>query len=77
MNKVTLEISRDPNHISGYSKFTYLNENSDEILNKLIEWSNKPFKKHLKVKPIKITIYKINYLLNVLIGTPRVYPCPS
>ena len=38
MNKETIEISREK-HIKGYSKFSYLNEDSNEILDKLIEWS--------------------------------------
>lgn len=39
MKKDTIEIERTENHISGYGRFFYLNESSEEILNKLIEWS--------------------------------------
>ena len=39
MNKETIEIERDINHIHSYMKRSYLDENSEIILNKLIEWS--------------------------------------
>lgn len=53
MKKITLEIDRDENFPAGYGKTSYINENSDIVLDKLIEWSRE--NKH--------TIYrhKINY----------------
>jgi hypothetical protein len=50
MNKETLEIERYPDHISGYSRSTYLEENSQEILDKLIEWSKDKVEKIYKHK---------------------------
>lgn len=54
MNKETLELERDSNHISGYSRFSYLNESSEEILDKLIERS--------KDKSEKIYKHKVRYV---------------
>ena len=54
MNKDSIEIERDSNHISGYSRFTYLEESSEEILDKLIEWS--------KGRSEKIYKHKVRYV---------------
>lgn len=54
MNKDSIEIERDSNHISGYSRFTYLEESSEEILDKLIEWS--------KDRTEKIYKHKVRYV---------------
>ncbi len=54
MNKDSIEIERDSNHISGYGRFTYLEESSEEILDKLIEWS--------KDRNEKIYKHKVRYI---------------
>lgn len=38
MNKDIIEIERTK-HIAGYGRFSYLTDSSEEILNKIVEWS--------------------------------------
>lgn len=57
MNKKTIEISREKDFPIGYGKVSYLNENSEEILNKLMDWSQEW--ENLEKKIYK---HKIKYL---------------
>ena len=42
MNKTTIELRRYENHPCGYGKMNLPNESSSEILDRIIEWAQKP-----------------------------------
>lgn len=57
MNKDTIEVSREKIP-KGYSKFFYFDENSAEVLDKLIQWSNEYENKNKNVYKHKVRYHQ-------------------